>query len=387
MDLSRALALFAALAALLVAGCDREDDEAAGEGGGSTERIVVESHRGAFDAQAVYRKAAPGVVTVRAILRRGSLGPAGGQGSGFVLSESGEIVTNAHVVSNAETAGDGDYQLAREVYVQFPDRNQVEAKIVGADYFADIALLRVDPEGLDLQPLELGKIEEVDVGEPVAAIGSPFGKRQSLSVGVVSATDRSIPSLTQFSIDGAIQTDASINPGNSGGPLLDAEGRVIGVNQQMNTTTGASQGVGFAVPVDLVERSIEQLREDGDPEYGYLGVETTALWPQLAEELNLDVDTGALVADVVPGGPADRAGLCCRKDEERQLIFQGVPINVGGDVIVGVNGEKLVDEAALPALVARLSPGDKITLEVLRDGRRREIEVELGERPLSVEDN
>src|SRR5690606_2771353 len=171
--------------------------------------------------------------------------------------------------------------------------------------------------------------------------------------------DRSIDSLTEFTIDGAIQTDASINPGNSGGPLLDAEGRVIGINQQIDTTSGGNQGVGFAVPVDLVERSLEQLREDGEPDYAYLGVETTPLWPQLAEQLNLDVASGALVAAIVPGGPADKAGLCCREDPERQLRFQGITINVGGDVIVGVNGRKVVEESALPRLVSRLDPGDK----------------------------
>ena len=138
--------------------------------------------------------------------------------------------------------------------MQFVDRNQVEAEIVGFDPFADVALLKVDPEGLDIDPIELGSLEEVEAGDPVAAIGSPFGERQSLSVGVVSATERAIPSLTEFRIGGAIQTDASINPGNSGGPLLDAEGRVIGINQQIDTTSGGNQGVGFAVPIDLATR-------------------------------------------------------------------------------------------------------------------------------------
>ena len=143
----------------------------------------------------------------------------------------------------------------------------------------------------------------------MAAIGSPFGQEQSLSVGVVSATDRSIQSLTDFQIDGAIQTDASINPGNSGGPLLDADGEVIGINQQINTTSGGNEGVGFAVPIDLAERSLEQLRDDGEVDYAYIGVTTQPLYPQLADELGLDVETGAIVSDVVPDGPADEAGL------------------------------------------------------------------------------
>ncbi|HEY8465919.1 MAG TPA: trypsin-like peptidase domain-containing protein [Solirubrobacterales bacterium] len=378
-------ALLAALALALV-GCGGDDGPApfardsGEEDGDPASRVIVEASDGAFNAAAVYRRAAPGVVTVRAILPRGS-GAAGGQGSGFVLNTEGEIVTNAHVVTDGEARGTPDVTEARQVFVQFPDRNQVEAEIVGVDPFSDVALLRVDPEGLELEPLELGDIEDVEVGDPVAAIGSPFGERQSLSVGVVSATDRSIDSLTEFSIDGAIQTDASINPGNSGGPLLDAEGRVIGINQQIDTTSGGNQGVGFAVPVDLVERSVEQLREDGDPDYAYLGVQTTALWPQLAERLDLEVDAGALVADVIPGGPADEAGICCDTEPEDQIRFQGVPVTPGGDVILAINGQRIVGEAELSRIIARLDPGERVTLEVLRDGDRREVEVELGERP------
>ena len=234
--------------------------------------------------------------------------PQAGQGSGFVISDEGEIVTNAHVVTDGQTGG-GDINQANEVFVQFPDRNTVEAEVIGFDPFADVALLKVDPEGLDIQPVELGNIEDVEVGEQVAAIGSPFGEEQSLSVGVVSQTDRSIPSLTTFSIDGAIQTDASINPGNSGGPLLDSEANVIGINQQIDTTSGGNQGVGFAVPVDLFERSVDQLREDGQVEYAFIGVTTTALFPQLAEELDAGTDTGVIVAEVPKAARPRRPGF------------------------------------------------------------------------------
>ncbi len=220
-------------------------------------------------------------------------GGGGGQGSGFVISDDGEIVTNAHVVTDAEQGGgaaaaDGEINAADEVFVEFPDRNQVEAEIVGFDPNADVALLKVDPDGLDLRPLELGDSAAVEVGTPVAAIGSPFGQEQSLSTGIVSATDRSIDSLTAFAIDGAIQTDASINPGNSGGPLIDADGKVIGINQQINTTSGGNEGVGFAVPANLVQRSIEDLRPDGEVEYAFIGVSTIPLYPQLAERLDVD---------------------------------------------------------------------------------------------------
>ena len=308
-------------AAALALGACGGDDSSGSAGSESTvttsddpqKTVVVQSRGGAFDPEAVYQQAAPGVVTIRSILSGGgtSLLEGGGsaaQGSGFVVSDDGEIVTNAHVVTDG-SAGGGPIEEAQEVYVQFADRNQVPAEIVGFDPHADIALLKVDPEGLDLRPLELATNEEIEVGQPVAAIGSPFGEDRSLSVGVVSATNRSIQSLTQFQIDGAIQTDASINPGNSGGPLLDAEGRVIGVDQQINTTSGGNEGVGFAVPVALVARSIDQLRSNGTVKYAYIGVTTQSLYPQLADRLGLESDTGALVTEVRDESPAADAGL------------------------------------------------------------------------------
>ena len=210
--------------------------------------------------------------------------------------------------TSSPTARASDRKEAKAVYVEFPDRNVVPAKIVGFDPFADVALLEVDPDGFDLHPLELGDDDDLVVGQPVAAIGSPFGEQQSLSVGIVSATDRSVDSLTQFQIEGAIQTDASINPGNSGGPLLDAGARVIGINQQIETNSGANDGVGFAVPISAVKRSLAQLERKGRVEYAYIGVSTQALYPQLAEKLDLDADYGGLLAEVVPDGPADEAG-------------------------------------------------------------------------------
>ena len=393
-----ALAAVAIAAVLAVAGCGGDDGDVtttvngtAQEGGNG--QLVIEADRGAFNAQAVYESAAPGVVTISSIFPNGTdplagPGPQAGQGSGFVISDDGEIVTNAHVVTDGQAEGSAEINAAREVYVQFPDRNQVEAEIVGFDPFADVALLKVDPEGLALDPIELGSLDDVSVGDPVAAIGSPFGERQSLSVGVISATDRSIPSLTQFQIDGAIQTDASINPGNSGGPLLDAESRILGINQQIDTTSGGNQGVGFAVPIDLAARAIDQLREDGEVEYAYIGVESQPLYPQLADELGIQVDTGALLATVVPDGPADDAGLCCALTEteqnERSIRFQATEVVTGGDVIVSVEGERLVEETDLPRIIARQEPGAVITLEIIRDGERMELDVELGTRPATA---
>ena len=225
---------------------------------------------------------------------------------GFVLNDDGEIATNAHVVTTGEGSS---IKRARSVFVEFADGNQVEAKILGADPNADIALLKIDPDGLTLRPLPLGDMANVDVGEPVAAIGSPFGERQSLSVGVVSALDRSIESLTNFRISGAIQTDAAINPGNSGGPLVDSDGRVIGVNQQIKSTSGGGEGVGFAVPMDAIKRSLEMLRDGGQAHYAYLGVSSVELYPQLVDKFDLDVDKGAWVQEVNAGGPAEKAGV------------------------------------------------------------------------------
>jgi S1-C subfamily serine protease len=387
---SAALAALMASAALALGACGGNGSDASGSettanSGNSQKTVVVQSRSGAFDPEAVYQAAAPGVVTIRSIFSGGSTSVLGGgrsaaQGSGFVISDAGEVATNAHVVTDG-SAGGGPIHEAKEVYVQFADRSQVAADIVGFDPHADVALLKVDPDGLDLRPLRLATDQDVKVGQPVAAIGSPFGEDRSLSVGVVSATDRSIQSLTDFQIDGAIQTDASINPGNSGGPLLNAEGDVIGMNQQIDTTSGGNEGVGFAVPVALVGRSVGQLRETGSAKYAYIGVTTQSLYPQLADRLGLQTDTGALVTKVVAGSPAADAGIEAGKQE---IEFQGLRATAGGDVIVAVDGDEIVGETDLPKLIAQHQPGDEVTLEILRDGETRTVNVKLGERPQSV---
>jgi S1-C subfamily serine protease len=378
---SRALAALLLCLALLV-GCGSSN----GEGGGLTAngsssaqvsaepepapQVAVEASSPGFDATRVYGEAAPGVVTIRSVFDEGAA-----EGSGFVLDEDGEIVTNAHVVTDDAT---GERKPAKNVYVEFPDRNVVPAEIVGFDPFNDVALLKVAPAGLPLHPLELGDDAELRVGQPVAAIGSPFGEQHSLSVGVVSATDRSVQSLTQFEIFGAIQTDASINPGNSGGPLLDAGARVVGINQQIETNSGANDGVGFAVPVSAIKRSVAQLREDGSAEYAYLGVSSQALYPQLARKLGLDTTFGGLLSEVVPGGPAEKAGL---EGGDEKLRFQAGQYRTGGDVILTIDGEDMVEENDLARVIAAHKPGDRVTLTVLHDGRREKVELTLGKRP------
>jgi S1-C subfamily serine protease len=376
--------------ALALAGCGSGDGDSGETGAqapapapGAPPRVIVTTAKGGFDAADVYRRAAPGVVTVRSIFEEGAGlldGPSVAEGSGFVLNSDGEIITNAHVVTDGSGASRDE---AGQVFVEFPDREIVAAEVLGFDPFYDVALLKVNPEGLDLRPLELGDDSDLIVGQPVAAIGSPFGEQQSLSVGVVSATDRSVRSLTDFQIEGAIQTDASINPGNSGGPLLDAGARVIGINQQIETRTGANDGVGFAVPVSAVVRSLEQLRENGEVAYAYIGVSSQALYPQLAERLELDTEYGSLIDEVVPGGPADDAGL---RGREGRIRFQAANYGTGGDVILSVEGRRVIEPDDLARHISAFSPGEEITLEILRDGERQEVPVTLGERPTNLPD-
>jgi S1-C subfamily serine protease len=398
----RRLALMLAALAVLLAGCGGSSDDkkqpALGSGDNDakaaqeqqpTSRVeVIKSigRDGGFDPRAIYKSEAPGVVTVVSLFGSGGIGSllngddggdgGGGVGSGFVLDRTGEIVTNAHVV----TSGQGDaIKRAREVYVAFADGNQVRAKILGTDPNADVALLKIDPDGLTLRPLPLGDSAGVDVGEPVAAIGSPFNERQSLSVGVISAVDRTIESLTSFSISGAFQTDAAINPGNSGGPLVDGDGRVIGINQQIKSTSGGGEGVGFAVPIDAVKRSVGMLRDDGEARYAYLGVSSVELYPQLVDKFDLDVDKGAWVQQVNADAPAEKAGI---RGGDDTVEFQAQQFRTGGDIITSVAGNPVEDSADLADEIANFKPGDTVPLEVHRDGDTKEIRVKLGERPL-----
>ena len=373
-----ALAVLAA-GALLAAGC----------GGGGTKtvqttttKVEVVGQSGAatrgFDARSIYERDAPGVVTVISTGLQSADGAEAGLGSGFVISGDGEIATNAHVVTSGAGAA---IRKASTVYVRFGDGNQVPADVRGFDPFSDVALLKVDPKGLTLRPLPLGSTGDLHVGAPVAAIGSPFAEEQSLSVGVISGLDRSIESLTGFATTGAIQTDAAINHGNSGGPLLDGRGRVLGINAQIQTSTGDGSGVGFAVPADVVRLSLAQLRRDGRAHYAYLGVSHVEVYPQLAEHFHLPVDSGAWVQAVSPGGPADRAGL---KPGDHRDRFQDSGYVVGGDVIVSVGGHAVREGDDVAKALVQLAPGTQVDLEVVRGGQRKTLRVKLGERPLDA---
>ena len=376
----RAALLVLAAVGLTATACNSDD----AEGGATTQKVtttrvqVVEGvgRKSGFDPAAIYKRLSPGVVTILSLFEGGSSildsGGEGGQGSGFVLDGKGYIATNAHVVTS-DSGG-----RAKEVFIEFSDGNRVQAKIVGVDPNADVALLKVDPGGLSLTPLRLGESHSIVVGEPVAAIGSPFGERQSLSIGVISAVDRNIESLTRFQIGDAIQTDAAINPGNSGGPLLDSRGRVLGINAQIKSQSGGGEGVGFAIPVDAVGRSLHELRSNGKVDYGYLGVQTLSLWPQLAQRLDLDVPNGALIQGIEPDSPAETAKLRSGDDE---IGFQATRVRTGGDVIVAVNGHRLSRTDDLADEISAMSAGDQVELELVRDGQHKTVRVELGERP------
>jgi S1-C subfamily serine protease len=365
----RRLALAGAV--LVIAGCGDKSKPSTTPVPSSRDEVVASiGAEGGFDAQKIYRDEAPGVVTVLS-----QFGSEGGEGSGFVLNGDGEIVTNAHVVTTGEGAA---LERASAVYVEFADGNRVPAKVLGHDPDADVALLRVQPKGLSLKPLPLGESEKVAVGSPVAAIGSPFGQAQSMSVGIVSAVDRSVASLTDFAIAGAIQTDAAINPGNSGGPLVGADGRVIGINQQIKSQSGGGEGVGFAVPIDVVKRSVGQLRESGRARYAYLGVTSLPLYPQLVEHFGLKVDKGVWVQEVQPGGPASKAGI---RGGNGQEVFQGQPFARGGDVITKVGDDTVAGSDDLAKAIARFKPGETADFEVHRGGETKVVKVTFAERP------
>ncbi len=388
----RAAALLASLAlgAALIGACGGDGDDESGTSTVERTRVqVVEGLGGenGFDPTTIYERLSPGVVTITSLFSKSDNlsdileGGGAGQGSGFVLDDEGYIATNAHVITN----GTGSkLTKARDVFVQFEDGNQVSAKVIGYDANADVGVLKVDPKGLKLVPLALGHTRDVRVGEPVAAIGSPFGEQGSLSIGVVSAKNRTIEALTDFSISDAIQTDAAVNRGNSGGPLLDARGRVIGINAQIRSAGGGSVGVGFAISVDIARQSIDQIRKGGSAQYAYIGISSQNLYPQLAERLDVPVQDGALIAEVVEDGPADKAGI---KGGGKEIRFQASLVKLGGDVITKVNGRRVTRENDFSEQITRFSPGDTVSLELYRGNERRTARVTLGERPDQVPNN
>ena len=333
---------------------------------------------GAFDPARIYSQRSGGVVTIYAVFGSGAAANAS-QGSGFVVSSDGLILTNSHVISTAGE-GSGEARAATVVYVEFGDRDRVAAKVVGWDVFDDVGVLRVDPKDHQLAPVPLGRSDRVRVGEPVAAIGSPFGNENSLTVGVVSATHRSIDSLTSdYTLADAIQVDAPINHGNSGGPLFDGQGQVIGINAQIRSNSGTNEGVGFAVPIDAARRSMEQLLAVGKVEYAYVGITTEDLTPGIARRFGYPVRQGAVVTSVASGSPGARAGLRGGFDQRE---FNGETFTHGGDLVVAIEGQAVRGASDVVRIVAqRLRPGQAARFTVYRDGKRRQVGVVLGSRP------
>jgi len=270
---------------------------------------------------------------------------------------------------------------ASAVYVEFSDGDRVRAEIVGWDLFSDVGVVRVSRSDHGLSPVPLGNSAQVVVGEPVAAIGSPFGQQTSLSVGVVSATGRSIDSLTSgFAVANAIQVDAPINRGNSGGPLFDAAGRVIGINAQIESTSGTNEGVGFAIPINVARRSLDQLVRTGKVRYAYIGIRTQDVTPGISRAFKLGARRGALVTRVDDGTPAARAGL---RGGTRTEVYNGLDVTLGGDVIVAIGAAPVLSTDDVSRIVStELLPGQTVTFTVLRGGTKRtKVDVTLGERP------
>ena len=297
--------------------------------------------------------------------------PDGGtaSGSGFVIDDEGHILTNAHVVAGA-----------RNIEVKLgEDEDPVEAKLVGRDTSTDVAVLEVNPDDAELRPLTLGSSSELQVGDPVVAIGNPFGLERTVTTGIVSALQRQIEAPNGFAISDVIQTDAAINPGNSGGALLDQNGQVIGINSQIATAGGGgSVGVGFAVPIDTARDVANQILDGGEVEHAFLGISAADLTPEIADALNLPVDQGALVQRVVPDGPADAAGIEAGKQE---VAVGGQQLLAGGDVITAVDGEPVTAMEEVIAAVNTMQAGDEVTLAVQRGDETEDVTVELGERP------
>jgi S1-C subfamily serine protease len=296
-------------------------------------------------------------------------------GSGFVIDDEGHVLTNNHVVEGASkiTVKLGDSETAHT------------AEVVGADPATDVALLKVDAPADQLHPLTLGKSEQMEVGDPVVAIGNPFGLDRTVTSGIVSALQREIQAPNGFSITNVIQTDAAINPGNSGGPLINGAGEVIGINSQIETGGGSNGnvGIGFAIPIDTVKAEIDQLMSTGEVEHAFLGISGLSITPELAQAINLSVKEGVLVQEVVKDGPSDKAGI---EAGTTTATIGGAEITLGGDIVTEIDGKKVRAMEEIVAIVNEAEPGDSLDLTLLRDGSVKKATVTLADRPDSVEE-
>lgn len=294
-----------------------------------------------------------------------------GEGSGFVWDKEGHIVTNYHVVEDAD-----------KVKVIFADGGSAEAKVIGTDSDADLAVLKVNLPASELQPLVVGDSDALQVGQLTIAIGNPYGQDFTMTTGIVSAVGRTIPSSrSSFSIPEVIQTDAAINPGNSGGPLLNRRGEVVGINTMILSDSGSSDGVGFAIPINIARQVVPTLIAGEEYEYAWLGISGNSLTDEVIEVMNLPASTqGTLVINVVRNGPADQAGL---RSSQQVLTVAGQEYPYGGDVIIAIQGDPVTGmDDLITYLVENTRPGDQVTLGLIRSGGEQEtISVTLGARP------
>lgn len=318
----------------------------------------------------LYRQVNPSVVNILTYAQDGNALAPAGQGSGFIYDTQGHIVTNSHVVHGANA-----------VEISFSDGTTVDADVVGEDLHSDLAVLRAESLPQDARALPLAKFEDVHVGQTAIAIGNPFGLGGTLTRGIVSAMGRSIPALTPFQIPQAIQTDAPINPGNSGGPLLNLRGEVIGVNAQIETggTSRTNSGIGFAIPVSIVAKVVPTLIEKGGIEWGWMGVSGGSVSPAMVKAMDLPVNRGAYIDEVIQGGPADKARM---RGTRRQTTVDGRIVATGGDVIIAVDGRPVSSfDDILIYIALNTTPGQQITLTIIRDGKQMDVPLTLEPRP------
>jgi S1-C subfamily serine protease len=297
-------------------------------------------------------------------------------GSGIVIDDKGHILTNNHVIEGASKI---------EVKLGESDR-QYTAEVVGTDPASDLALIKVEAPTSELDPLPLGDSSKMEVGDPVVAIGNPFGLDRTVTSGIVSALQRQIQAPNGFSIDNVIQTDAAINPGNSGGPLINAAGEVIGINSQIETGGGGAAGnvgIGFAIPINTAKSVISELETKGSVEHAYLGIEGGTITPELAKAVNLPVKEGVLIQSVEKGGPSDKAGI---EGGTTKATIDGAEITLGGDIITEADGKKITNMEQIIELVNSKKVGDEVTLKLLRGGNEKTATVTLGKRPAKVEE-
>jgi S1-C subfamily serine protease len=319
----------------------------------------------------IYRRIGPGVVNITSVVIQRDFFfnpvPREGAGSGSIIDTKGHILTNHHVIRDSS-----------KLEVTLSDGSKWKARLVGADPGNDLAVIKIDAPSERLTVIPMGDSSALEVGQKVLAIGNPFGLGQTLTTGIISSLGRSIRSEAGSLIEDVIQTDAAINPGNSGGPLLDSEGKIIGINSAIISPTGASVGIGFAIPVNTAKRILPELIQKGYVSYPWIGASVFPLIPEFAKSLGLKVERGAMIMEVVRGGPADKAGL---RGGDRQVQVGNMMIPVGGDVITEFDGEKVASSDELVRLIRVRRPGDRVALKALRNGKFLTVNITLGERP------